>query len=190
LRSLSLCTCCRHYPGAATGRIPSLIHPTVSAFPEGVVGSACASSFSRCSAFTRVTACTLSPSPIRDTHSEGFSYFVTSMAAPVASGWSGRRGRDRGTARATLGQGLAVSAFPLLRARLTLSIAHVSVRPPCHPGRSHLASPVGDHDYPCAIFPDSLWLKRSLAYAPGARKVYRAARQPCVVPITPAQSPA
>jgi hypothetical protein len=27
----------------------------------------------------------------RDTHSEGFSYFVTSIAAPVASGWSGCR---------------------------------------------------------------------------------------------------
>src|SRR5271157_1250530 len=27
----------------------------------------------------------------RDTHSEGFSQFVTSVAAPVASGWSGRR---------------------------------------------------------------------------------------------------
>src|ERR1700676_4141642 len=46
-RSLSLCTCCRHYPGAAVGRTASLIHPTVSAFPERVVGSACASSFSR-----------------------------------------------------------------------------------------------------------------------------------------------
>ena len=43
----------------------------------------------------------------------------------------------------------------------------LSVRPPCHPGRSHLASPVGDHDYPCAIFPHSPWLKRSLAYTPG-----------------------
>jgi hypothetical protein len=49
----------------------------------------------------------------RDTLSEGFSHFVTSMSAPVASGWSGCRGRDRGTARATLGEGLAVSAFPL-----------------------------------------------------------------------------
>ena len=39
--------CCRHYPGAAAGRIPSLIHPTVSAFPERVAGSACTSSFSR-----------------------------------------------------------------------------------------------------------------------------------------------
>jgi hypothetical protein len=25
---------------------------------------------------------------MRDTHSEGFSYFVTSIAAPAASGWS------------------------------------------------------------------------------------------------------
>src|ERR1700741_4895980 len=47
--------------------------------------------FEACSAFTRVTACTLALSPTRDTHSEGFSYFVTSIAAPAASGWSGRR---------------------------------------------------------------------------------------------------
>src|SRR5262249_42148932 len=40
-----------------------------------------------CSAFTRVTACTLALSPIRDTLSEGFSHFVTSIAAPAASGW-------------------------------------------------------------------------------------------------------
>src|SRR6202011_1404807 len=44
--------------------------------------------FEACSAFTRVAACTLALSPIRDTHSEGFSYFVTSIAAPAASGWS------------------------------------------------------------------------------------------------------
>src|SRR6516165_4546399 len=44
--------------------------------------------FEACSAFTRVTACTLALSPMRDTHSEGFSYFVTSIAAPAASGWS------------------------------------------------------------------------------------------------------
>ena len=36
--------------------------------------------------------CTLALSPIRDTHPEGFSYFVTSIAAPVASGWSVRPG--------------------------------------------------------------------------------------------------
>src|SRR5215467_5310608 len=44
--------------------------------------------FEACSAFTRVTACTLALSPMRDTHPEGFSYFVTSIAAPAASGWS------------------------------------------------------------------------------------------------------
>src|SRR5712675_517366 len=47
--------------------------------------------FEACSAFTRVTACTLALSPIRDTLSEGFSHFVTSIAAPAASGWSVRR---------------------------------------------------------------------------------------------------
>src|SRR5271163_4019716 len=47
LRALSLCTCCRHYPGAATGRRLRSSHPAVSAFPDNVVGSACTSSFSR-----------------------------------------------------------------------------------------------------------------------------------------------
>src|SRR5471030_587997 len=47
--------------------------------------------FEDCSAFTHVAACTLARSPIRDPLSEGFSHFVTSMTAPVASGWSGRR---------------------------------------------------------------------------------------------------
>jgi hypothetical protein len=47
--------------------------------------------FEACSAFTRVAACTLARSLIRDPLSEGFSHFVTSMTAPVASGWSGCR---------------------------------------------------------------------------------------------------
>jgi hypothetical protein len=47
--------------------------------------------FEDCSAFTRVAACTLALSPIRDTLIEGFSHFVTSMTAPIASGWSGCR---------------------------------------------------------------------------------------------------
>src|SRR5215471_8776124 len=33
LRALSLCTCCRHYPGAAAGRLPRSSHPAVTAFP-------------------------------------------------------------------------------------------------------------------------------------------------------------
>ena len=47
--------------------------------------------FEACSAFTRVAACTLALSPLRDTLPEGFSHFVTSMTAPVASGWSDAR---------------------------------------------------------------------------------------------------
>src|SRR6202048_5119105 len=47
--------------------------------------------FEACSTFTRVAACTLALSPIRDTLIEGFSHFVTSMTAPIASGWRGCR---------------------------------------------------------------------------------------------------
>ena len=47
LRALSLCTCCRQYPGAAAGRNPRSSHPAVSAFPDSAVGSACTSTFSR-----------------------------------------------------------------------------------------------------------------------------------------------
>ena len=48
LRALSLCTCCRHYPGAAAGRTRRSSRPAMSAFPGRVTpGSACTSSFSR-----------------------------------------------------------------------------------------------------------------------------------------------
>src|SRR5437867_12660635 len=68
--------------------------------------------FEACSAFTRVTACTLALSPLRDTHSEGFSYFVTSIAAPVASGWRGRR-----VGLTPTGQRLLLTAHPRRRHR-------------------------------------------------------------------------
>ena len=89
LRALSLCTCCRHYPGAATGRRLRSSRPAVSAFPENVVGSACTSSFSRLA--RRLLA--LRPAHSRShlyvtSYTAGFSHFVTSMTAPVASGWS------------------------------------------------------------------------------------------------------
>jgi hypothetical protein len=69
-----------------------LIRPVVSAFPDRVVGSACASTFSR---FAR-RSLTLRPAHSRCHQfvtriTEGFSHFVTSIAAPVASGWSGCR---------------------------------------------------------------------------------------------------
>src|SRR6266446_539858 len=96
LRALSLCTCRRHYPGAAAGRIPRLSHPAVSAFPgRGRRVGPHIDLFEACSAFTRVAACTLARSPLRDPLSEGFRHFVTSMPAPVASGWSESPGGPR-----------------------------------------------------------------------------------------------
>jgi hypothetical protein len=69
-RALSLCTCCRHYPGAATGRIASLTPPSRISLPRygSWVGLRIVL-FEACSAFTRVTACTLALSP----------YFVTAI---------------------------------------------------------------------------------------------------------------
>ena len=66
-------------------------HPAVSAFPERVVGSACALSFSRIAQ----RSLALRPAHWRChlfvTLIEGYSHFVTSMTAPIASGWSGCR---------------------------------------------------------------------------------------------------
>src|SRR6202795_821401 len=92
LRTLSLCTCCRHYPGAAAGRTLRSASPSRISLPrKGDRVGLRIVLFEDCSAFTRVTACTLALSPIRDTLIEGFSHFVSSMTAPVASGWSGCR---------------------------------------------------------------------------------------------------
>jgi hypothetical protein len=77
LRALPLCTCCRQYPGTATG-IVSAQSPNRISLPQygGWVGL-CDDLFVRpalrrpalrvCSAFTHVTACTLALPPIRDT---------------------------------------------------------------------------------------------------------------------------
>jgi hypothetical protein len=89
LRALSLCACCRHYPGAADGRRLRSISPNRISLPryDCQVGPH-DNLFEVCTAFTCVAACTLALPPIRDTLSEGFSHFVSSMTAPVASGWS------------------------------------------------------------------------------------------------------
>src|SRR2546427_1846085 len=64
LRTLSLCTCCRHYPGAASGRTASLTSPSRVSLPRygSRVGLRIVL-FEACSAFTRVAACTLALSP-------------------------------------------------------------------------------------------------------------------------------
>src|SRR5438128_4883154 len=64
LRALSLCTCCRRYPGAAAERIALLTSPSRISLPRN--GSRVGLRivlFEACSAFTRVTACTLALSP-------------------------------------------------------------------------------------------------------------------------------
>ena len=89
LRALSLCTCHRQYPGAAAGLTLRSGHPSHVSLPR--YGSRVVLHivlFETCSAFTQVAACTLALSPIRDTIIEGFSHFVTSMTAPIASGGS------------------------------------------------------------------------------------------------------
>ena len=109
LRALSLCTCCRQYPGAATGRGLALSPRRISLPRNGDRVGLHIDLFEACSAFTRVAACTLALSPIRDTIIEGFSHFVTSMTAPIASGWSICR------------EGLAPSGKPRLSRRTPIT---------------------------------------------------------------------
>ena len=51
----------------------------------------CNDLFEACSAFTHVTACTLAGSSKMTRYIRGSSHFVTSMTAPIASGWSDSR---------------------------------------------------------------------------------------------------
>src|SRR6201987_772661 len=62
LRTLSLCTCRRHFPGAAAGRILAQTCPTRISLPRFHcrVGLHIVL-FEVCSAFTRVAACTIAP---------------------------------------------------------------------------------------------------------------------------------
>ena len=50
--------------------------------------------FEDCSVFTHITACTLAEPPKVIRYIKGFSYFVTSITAPIASGWSKIAGWD------------------------------------------------------------------------------------------------
>jgi hypothetical protein len=60
LPTLSLCTCCRHYPGAAAGCMVRSITQPCQPSPKGSSGRPAHRLFlDACSAFTRVTACTL-----------------------------------------------------------------------------------------------------------------------------------
>jgi hypothetical protein len=86
---LSLCTCCRHYRAAAGRALRSASTQPFQPSRKGCRAGLRIVLFEACSAFARVTACTLARFTVyRDTLTEGFSHFVTSMTAPLASGWS------------------------------------------------------------------------------------------------------
>jgi hypothetical protein len=84
LCAFSFCICRRYYPDTAAEGTFSLIPSAIAAFPERVVGSACAMSFSKIAQ----RSLTLRPAHSLD------HPFVTSTTAPIASGWSKIAGRD------------------------------------------------------------------------------------------------
>ena len=90
--TISLCTCCRQYPGVADGRNLRSTRPAISTFPDmaGLLGVH-SSKRTMCRPNRLVAACTPALSPICDTLIECFSHFVTSVTAPITSGWSGCR---------------------------------------------------------------------------------------------------
>jgi len=79
-------------PRHSNGEISSLFsHRHISLPRTGGRVGLCNVLFEDCSAFTHVTACTLAGSPNVTRYIKGFSYFVTSITAPIASGWSDNR---------------------------------------------------------------------------------------------------
>src|SRR4051812_47991695 len=95
--------------------------------PKGSSGRPAHRLFEVCSAFTHVAACTLARSPIRGPLSEGFSHFVTSMTAPVASGWSGCRVGLTPTGKRRFCHG----AHPVQTFRRLLLICGIPPESPC-----------------------------------------------------------
>ena len=92
LRTLSLCTCCRHYPGAAAGRIIRSFAQPYQSSPKGLSGRPAHRPFrDLLGVHSRYGLHTRAVTVYRDTLTRGFSHFVTSMTAPLASGWSGCR---------------------------------------------------------------------------------------------------
>ena len=92
LRTLPLCTCCRHYPGTATGCIVCSLPQSCQPSPIRVSGRPVHQPFR---GLLGVHSCyglhTRAITVFRDSFTEGFNYFVTSIVAPVASGWSSCR---------------------------------------------------------------------------------------------------
>jgi hypothetical protein len=87
-----LCILCVHAAATTSAKRPDAevaLFPRRSRLPRinGRVGLRI-THLEDCSAFTRVAACTLAKLPEVTLYTEGFSHFVASMTAPIASGWS------------------------------------------------------------------------------------------------------
>src|SRR5580692_64382 len=80
--------CCRHYPGRFDGTDSLVPFRRRRPSPDYSWVSSCITSFEACSAFTRVTTCRLAESPYATLYIGGSGGFVTSTAAPIATGWS------------------------------------------------------------------------------------------------------
>src|ERR1022692_2582591 len=80
--------CRRHYPGRFDGTDSLVPFHRRRPSPDYRWVSSCIISFEACSAFTRVTTCRLAESPYATLSTGGFSGFVASTAAPIATGRS------------------------------------------------------------------------------------------------------
>jgi hypothetical protein len=84
-----LCTCCRHYPGAAAGCIVCSLPQSYQPSPIRVSGQPAHRPFrGLLGVHSHYGLHTRTVTVFRDSFTEGFNYFVTSIVAPVASGWS------------------------------------------------------------------------------------------------------
>ena len=75
-------------PEQRLGACVALFPNRISLPRSGDRVSLCHVLFEACSVFTHVTTCILAGSPTVARNIEGFSYFVTSITAPIACGWS------------------------------------------------------------------------------------------------------
>src|SRR5450759_1639434 len=80
--------CRRHYPGRFDGTDSLVPFHRLRPSPDYRWVGSCSISFVACSAFTRVTTCRLAESPNATLSTGGFSGFVASTAAPIATGRS------------------------------------------------------------------------------------------------------
>ena len=79
--------CCRHYPDGIAGALFARFTSNDS-LPRNKAGSASVLQFSRPAQRSLTLRPACSPSRLATLYIEGFSHFVTSIAAPIATGWS------------------------------------------------------------------------------------------------------